>query len=55
MKNEWGSLTANGIIWKGYKISSLQQDMKQGDAFVMDDDELLDYEEENLIQHLYKL
>ena len=41
--NDWG-IPEKGIKWKGHKIRTLQDDMEQGDAFIMNNEDLVNYE-----------
>lgn len=38
----WGEMLP-GMKWKGYKIRSLQDDVEAGEAFVLDQEDLVDY------------
>lgn len=43
----WGE-PAPGIVWKGYKLRTLQDDLDEGNAFILEKDDLINYDDDNL-------
>ena len=39
---------AEGKKWSGYRIRTLQDDIEDGDAIILDDSDLVDYDTSNL-------
>ena len=39
----WGDCN-RGAKWKGYRIRTLQDDVDSGDAIILDEDDLINYE-----------
>ena len=42
----WGE-PLPGIKWKGYRKKTLEDSIEVGEAFFMEDDDLVDYDKEN--------
>ena len=38
----WGAFD-NGVKWKGYKVKTIDDDIEEGEAIILDDDDLVDY------------
>ena len=41
----WGE-PDRGVKWHGYRIRSIQDDIESGEAFVLDKDDLVNYEQD---------
>ena len=40
----WGEFD-KGVKWKGYRIRTIDDDIEEGEALVLGDDDLIDYNE----------
>ena len=42
-----------GVWWCGYRVRSIDDDVKDGTAIVLDDDDLVNYNNDGTSMHLY--